>query len=334
MVNTVCNVSIGSRRGVVGQGLWCKFPGLLTLPDGALLAAYTCSTATIVTKISTDQGRTWMPAGDIHFPATADAMAMLPNGKIFLSTSQAGAGYPTYILGTIEAGDQITWESPVRVATPGWSKGCWAVSPVVKLADGTLLWPVWCYSNTTGKLPGTSTVLLSSDGGKSWPTQVVVAGPDKYGIDFDESAAAVYPNGDVIMILRQTTEDPHGSWWRSKSSNNGKTWSAPVMVLHPSVVGRPTLTLLPSGGLVLLGRARRSGSASTSFATSWDEGLHFSLLAPLGIDGSGPGDQYDAMSLLSNGSIAVVSVHSEPDAGTNVIDYRNLIDRCVSADVK
>jgi hypothetical protein len=162
----------------------------------------------------------------------------------------------------------------------------------------------------------------------TWPTQLIVAGPATNGRDFDESAATVFPNGDVILILRQTTNQPYGSWWRSKSSDNGKTWSPPFQVTWNDVVGRPTLALMPNGGLVLLGRSRQSGPSSTSFATSWDEGILFSTFAALGIGGGDSGDQYDAASLLPDHSVAVVSVHSNPGGATNNIDYRNLINEC------
>lgn len=326
-----CNVILGPTQGIVVHGVNCEYPGLVTLPDGALLTAYTCPGSTIVTQISRDQGATWTPAGVIHFAGSAEALALLPGGRLILTTSLNAGGVPTYMMGTIGAGDGITWGAPTAVPTAAWTKGCWAVSPVVALADGTLLWPVWCYSNTTGGLPGTSTVLLSNDGGTTWPTQVTVAGPSTAGRDYDESAAAVFSNGDIVMILRQTTEDPYGSWWRSKSTDGGKTWTAPIQVTWNREVGRPALALLPGGGLVLMGRYEPSGPASTSFATSWDEGVMFSSFTGLGIGGGSSGDNYDAMSLLSDESIGVVSVHSNPGGKTNNVDYRNLIDQCSSS---
>lgn len=75
----------------------------------------------------------------------------------------------------------------------------------------------------------------------------------------------------------------------------------------------------------------RSGSG-TSFGTSWNEGLTFSFFADLGIS-EGPGyDLYDAMSLLPDGSIAVVAAHFTRDRTSVDIDYRNLVDQCLSSD--
>jgi hypothetical protein len=242
------------------------------------------------------------------------------------------------VLGTIVANDLIQWSNPVLVETPGWTAGCWGVSPLIRAATGDLLWPVWCYSNATGELPGTSTVLVSKDGGITWPKQIVVGSAMADGRDYDESAGVTYPNGDIVMIIRHTpslAEEPQGSWWRSKSVDGGATWSPPVKLHDLGISGRPTLALLPSGGLVLLGRGRIAGVSTTAYATSWDEGLTFSWFADLE-KGSELWrfDMYDAMSLLPDGTIGVVTshnVHGDGNflAGTYDIDYKTLVDDCL-----
>ncbi len=334
VATSICNVSVGPTEGIVLHGINCAYPGLVKLPDGNLLSALACPGPLISVELSTDKGVTWAPNSAIPINGSEDSLTLLPNGTLFLSTSiqpQSGPGEPTYLIGTIGPGDSITWSGPVSVSTPGWTKGCWAVSPLVHLTNGDLLWPVWCYSDATGALPGSSTVLLSSDGGKTWPKQVVVGNASTDGRDYDESAAVVYPNGDIVMIIRHTnpgTTDRYGSYWRSMSTDNGDTWSPPTLVIDSTVVGRPTLALLPSGGLVLMSRFEDGGGGSmTGFATSWDEGLTFSSFTNLGI-GAPYSDNYDAMALLQDGSIAVVTVHSNSGGKTNNIDYRNLVSRC------
>jgi hypothetical protein len=334
--NFICNVSIGPTQGIViHSSSFCAYPGLVTLPDGNLLAAFNCSVS-IMTQMSTDNGATWNSNTPIYSNGTAIALSRLPNGKLFLSTSlysSFGNAVPTYIIGTIESGDVITWSDPVSVSTPAWAN-CFAVSPVVQLVNGNLLWPVYCYNDTTGDLPS-STVLLSMDGGATWPKQVVVGDGVIDGIDYDESAAVVYPNGDIVMIIRHTApgaSDQLGSYWRSKSNDGGNTWSDPVEVVNNVYVGRPTLGLLPSGGLVLLGRSKIADINTTAFGTSWDEGLRFSGFIDLGVDYvPGTMDVYDATSLLPNGTLAVVTAHLNDSENTTDIDYRNLVDNCTSA---
>lgn len=333
--NHICNVSIGSTQSAISRGNACMQPGLVTLPDGNLLTTLNCSES-VMTQMSTDNGVTWNSNTPIN-SSGGIGLSLLPNGKLFLGTNlsrESGNSILAYMIGTIGTGDVITWSAPVSVSTPGSIYSCWAASPVVHLGNGILLWPVWCYNDPTGNLPGSSTVLLSTDGGATWPKQVMVGDGVIDGIDYDESAAVVYPNGDIVMIIRHTNpgaSDQYGSYWRSKSSDGGNTWSHPAEVVNNALVGRPTLGLLPSGGLVLLGRTQIAGINTTAFGTSWDEGISFSDFTGLGVDNvPGTMDVYDAMSLLPNGTLAVVTAHLNDSVNTTDIDYRNLVDNCPS----
>lgn len=177
--SNICNVSLGPAKGVVIQDGSCEYPGLVTLPDGNLLAADVCLGEfgpLIRTELSRDKGVTWESSTAIYVPGSIVALALLPNGTLLLTTSLVSGpvampiGVPTYMVGTIGAGDVIVWSAPVSVNTPGWPTGCWAVSPVVSLKSGSLLWPVWCLTDTTEKT-GSSTVLLSTDGGVTGPSR-------------------------------------------------------------------------------------------------------------------------------------------------------------------
>jgi len=300
LANLTCNVSIGPTQDIINHDSTsgCINPGLATLPDGNLLAAFYCvGNGSIMTQLSTDRGSTWSSGIQVNtgINASVVSLSLLHDGKLFLSTNllpASGNNKLAYMIGTIGTGDVITWSAPVSVSTPGSIYSCWAVSPVVYLGNGNLLWPVWCYNDPAGNLPGSSTVLMSTDSGVTWPKQVTVANGVTDDRDYDESAAVVYPNGDIVMIIRQTTgcngTDYCGSYWRSKSTDGGNTWSAPVEAANYVYVGRPTLALLPSGGLVLMGRAQINGVSTTGFGTSWDEGLSFSPVIDLPARGASP----------------------------------------------
>ena len=341
--NNICNVSLGSTKGTIFQQNHnhCAYPGLVTLPDGNLLVAYSCNPGIsadgnlyphrIETQISTDNGANWHPGTPVIINATVVSMTMLRNGTVFLSTSTGAVpkpGIPAYFTGTIGTDDQITWSAPTYISVRGWTKGCWAVSPLVQLANGNLLWPVWCYSNSTGTLPGTSMVLISSDDGITWSKQVIV-GNGTHGYDFDESAAVVFPNGEAITIIRHNEDaGAKGFWFWTKSTDNGNSWPAPFPLVSNHIVGRPALALFPSGALVLMGRARIHGSETPAFATSWNGGDSFSRFAPLGISATTNHDMYDAMSLRPDGTVGVVSIHGTFDEKTTDADYRVLVDSC------
>lgn len=311
----------------------CRNPGLVTLPDGNLLTSYECDGSAILTQLSLDKGTTWSAPVSVYVPPAGYSvgltnLTLLNSNEIWLTfdnSSSVGLNQLTYMRGTIGNGDAVSWGAPLTVeySNSSWPGSCWSGGPLVQLPDDTLLLPTYCNLGSSAYL--SSTVLRSSDGGVSW-VQIIVGNGEVDGRDYDESAIAILPSGDLVMLLRQTTSlnfDLYGSYWRSLSFDDGLTWSAPVQVVNVTEVGRPTLAVLPSGGLVLMGRAKLDGSDSTGFGTSWDEGATFTPFADLGVRGPGLGwDQYDAMSILPDGTVAVVTTHG---TGTVNIDYRNLI---------
>lgn len=333
-INYTCNLTISTIKAVVLHGENCAYPGLVRLPNNALLAAYSCGS--IKTSISYDNGATWTSLGSVDFPnASVLSLSLLPDGDIFLSTSynpSSGIGVPAYVLGQISSKDgSISWGNPILVNTPNWANGCWAVSPLINLGSNRLLWPVWCYSNSSSSEYGSSTVLVSTDGGKTWNTQITVANGDKDGRDYDESAGVVYGDGEVVMIMRHTnpgSTDIYGSWWYTHSLDSGNTWSSPKKVADSTYVGRPSVVLLNNGSLLLVGRARTLPNSSTGYAVSRDRGLSFSQFNDLGFDVVDTFDVYSALTLLSDGSVGVVTTHSNSGGKTTNIDYRNLRDEC------
>ena len=329
------NVKLGSVQGELNHSDGaCRNPGLVTLTDGHLLASYECNGAVIYSQLSADGGTTWSGLVAAYTPAPGYAigltnLTMMMSGQIWLTFDDmpnSGSNELTAIAGVPNALDEITWTSRMVASYDGseWSGGCWSGGPVVELKNGSLLWPAYCMTSPSANR--TSTVLRSSDAGKSW-IQVIVGNAAADGRDYDESALAVMPCGDVVMIMRNTenlSADIVGTYWRSVSADGGLSWSAPVEAANVTDVSRPTLAVLPGGGLVLMGRALLNGmEGATGFATSWDEGRTFTAFADLGVTGPALGwDQYDAMSALPDGTIAVVTTHG---TGTVNIDYRSLV---------
>lgn len=332
----VCNLALSPIKAQVLHGDNCAYPGLVALPNGSLLVAYACPIQTIQTSISSDGGTTWTFGSTIQFNGSVDSLSLLPDGEVFLSTSYnpvSGIGVPTYFLGRIQQNGSITWGSPNVVHTPAWSRGCWAVSPLVSAGPNRLLWPVWCNSNKLNDQLGSSTVLVSVNGGKSWDKQVTVADGDADRRDYDESAGVFYPDGEIVMIIRHTdpgSSDRYGSYWYSHSLDSGASWSVPRKVADAKFVGRPSLTILKSGALVLVGRAQTRENSSTGYAVSRDRGRTFSRFADLGFDVRDTFDSYDAVTVLSDDSVGVVTIHSNPGGESNNIDYRILIDECLT----
>jgi hypothetical protein len=325
------NVTLGTVQGVLNHSDAANIhPGLITLPDGNLLASYDCDHTYVFTQLSTDSGRTWSAPVNAYTGSTGSLdltnLTMLMFGEVWLTFDYTPAGGLNVLMGLSgfpNAADGITWSRQFVVDYDSslWTEGCNSGGPVVQLHNGDLLLPAFC-----GQSPSTnysSTVFRSTDWGTTWK-QTIVGNAQIDGRDYDESALAVVPSGDIVMMMRHTNNsgaDLGGTYWRSVSTDGGLTWSNPVEALNATNVSRPALAVIPGGGLVLMGRSALEDS--TGFATSWDEGLTFTPMSPLGVTGPGAGiDQYDAMSLLPDQTVAVVSAH-----GTVLVnvDYRNLI---------
>ena len=205
--------------------------GLVTLNDGRLLASYQCNGGAIYSQLSVDGGTTWSGFVDTYSPAPGYAigltnLTMMRSGQVWLTfddVPDTGANELTAIAGVPNAQDEITWTNRLIASydRSQWSGGCWSGGPVVQLRDGSLLWPAYCIASPSANR--TSTVLRSSDAGTSW-TQVTVGNAAVDGRDYDESALAVLPCGNVVMIMRNTenlSADIVGTYWRSVSADGG-----------------------------------------------------------------------------------------------------------------
>ena len=336
------NATVGSTQAALihSTSIACVHPGLVKLPNNFLLASFECEGVDgvgVYTQQSTDEGASWSAPIAVFTPAPGYTvtggltnLSRLSDGTIRLAFDDYPAGTNlnqlTYMVGQAGSDGAVSWQAPKTVPYDEvtWPNGCWNGGPMVELPDGALLWPVYCIP--AGTAYRSSMVLRSTDGGMTW-TQITAANGVKDGRDYDESAVAVCACGAVVMIIRHTSnlaDDLDGSYWQTESLDGGLTWSVATEVVNVGSVSRPALAVLPSGGLILMGRANLDGvTAATGFGTSWDCGRTFTAFSDLGVTGPGLGfDQYDAMSLLANGTVGVVTTH-----GTQYVnvDYRNLI---------
>ena len=297
----------------IGVSIW---PGLVTLPDGNLLAIYMRGGGLAVnTSLSTDHGATWQRPASLTLPARYNSLytslTLLSNGKLFLvwglENVSTHHGNPSYSIGTIGAGDAIDWGAPVSIPTGG-KNYCWVPSPVVQPSGTKLLLPLWCYSNSTAEAPYTSGVVISNDLGVTWSSFNVIGTPASATNGYDEGAAQAFPNGDIVVIMRHTSTDPYGAYARSISHDGGMTWSPPVDVIRPKMIGRPSLLLLSSGQLILVGRVQLNGASNTGGVISTDEGASWTPVSNIAVGGE-IGDQYDALTLELDGTIGMVQAH-------------------------
>ncbi len=140
----------------------------------------------------------------------------------------------------------------------------------------------------------------SEDHGKSWqiqsrllyrPVNTSDVHAAKRG-GFGEPATIILPDGEIVTVLRTTDGNGDGPLYQSRSTDEGKSWSAPTPIRKYGV--KPCLLRLGNGVLVL-STGRPGADLAFSFdgrGESWTEPY---LLVPI----EGPGNQDDSCGYTS-----------------------------------
>jgi hypothetical protein len=214
-------------------GLLAHFPDIVALADGRLLvtwregAGHVRSDGSLRLAESADNGETWSrpwTAVDGDFDDRDPKLAVLGDGTILLSyfvldwSTKPHTNLGTYVRRSEDAGR--TWSEPARVASAAEADGGWVAShgAAVELPGGDILQPV--YGKAAGDDWERATVLRSTDGGRSFGDEVLLAAAD--GLHFQEPHLVVAA-GQVIAVIRATD----GAAWLARSYDDGRSWSAP-----------------------------------------------------------------------------------------------------------
>lgn len=289
-----------------GAGAYEAFPDLCRTRSGELLCVFYAGYshvsvptaklpkgARIAMCRSTDDGKTWSPAETVVDTPIDDrdpSITQLANGDllcVYMSydpTRKPG----THQVFTIRASDDgKTWSEPARVPTP--LTGNEAVStPVVPLADGRLLLPVYGQMLEATKPPSCVAVLESRDLGKTWESLSLVRSKDS---ESHEPCLLPMPDGRLLMLIRPTMTS-------CESTDGGKTWTEPKPI---GVQGDAPYLLLTSKNLLLCAFRHRP-TASTCVIYSRDFGRTWSDMVTLDrVLGA-----YPSMVELPDGRILVV----------------------------
>lgn len=227
------------------SGLLAHFPDVVLLArrrsflgfqarDAKLLATYregpghVASDGRIVVVDSTDGGLTWgepRVAVDGPFDDRDPKLVRLSDGTVLLSyfvidwsTKPRHTTLGTFVRRSTDNGR--TWGPEVRVTTEmsGDGRTAWSAShgAPVELPGGDLLIPI--YGRTPGAKWSQATVVRSTDGGRTWTGEALLAKSGEF--HFQEPTLTVL-NGQVVALIRTTGERA----WLTRSSDNGHTWS-------------------------------------------------------------------------------------------------------------
>jgi sialidase-1 len=278
--------------------------GHVSLPNQALPRG-----ARVAAVRSRDEGQSWSPAqvvADTPWDDRDPSIVCLKDGTLlcnwftYYADFQAPQpGKPTHFKELWLAASQdhgVTWSEPRQVpVTENLYWGC--SSPIIELADGALLWPI--YREYQGPLRAWSAMLRSTDHGQTWKGPYWV---DENNPDNDEPAVLELPDGRVLCLMRNN--QGNSMWW-SESLDHGLTWKASQPTGFP---GHAAYLFRSADGVLLMGH-RVPG---TSVHWSLDDGRTWagSLLLDTCIGA------YPSLVALKDGS--VLCVYYEEGDGSSI----------------
>ena len=286
-----------ARADVVYAGGPALCPYVVLAPDGALIACWNTrgdGMPGAVTQFarSADQGRTWGApyltlAADRPLTGSASSLHLLPGGKGVagrllcytlelvwpgepdqakpdFETLAGGRKFDSTFALSDDSGRTFSERKPLSdpVLRHDFAQG-----NIVALPNGDLLWP-WGHWGAE-PLNG---FRRSTDGGRSWDPVVRAwqDPPPGHGkpLAFNETAAAVCPDGTIVAIARiDTLVDK--KFWQVTSADNGKTWTPPRQIAIAG--GSPAMYGTPGGQLWLAYRDAGLGPG-LGLAVSDDKG--------------------------------------------------------------
>lgn len=276
---------------IIANGQHNGFPGLTCLADGTLVAAWKDSPqhgvsafGVLAQSISTDGGRTWSAKETIY--PVADGLEC---GDVGLVTRQNGPNAGQSVAAFFRRGGGVVsgWTLQTNDPTAGWDTltnitdslfPTWGVAsnaPVEK-ADGSLLVAVYGFETEVSYPTGYTTtgqntyVLSTGSNNVTFANPVLVGDGVTDSNNYQEPELCVLDNGDIICVMRSDTTR---TFYLSRSTDGGATWTAPTPMPLGALSGRPMLCQMSSGRLILVARVHRNGimgyTVSTDRGVTW-----------------------------------------------------------------
>jgi hypothetical protein len=211
------------------------FPAVERLPGGHLLVVYYdspdhVSPAGRISMVrSRDDGATWTGREVIIDTPLDDrdpSVMRTRAGTLLLNffTSQDQVAQGVFVARSDD--DGRTWSMPTKVGTKLTEAATDA--RIVELDTGELLMPIFGRTSTSAEVR--STVVRSTDQGRTWPIEREVDLPSLRGIDFVEPALAYLGSGRLMAIVRSERSDNRA--YVIESTDNGRSWSSPFKTME------------------------------------------------------------------------------------------------------
>jgi Neuraminidase (sialidase) len=255
---------------------YARFPTAVRTDDGRILVAYRAAAEHIIGQgrimlvESRDGGRHWSKPRTIVDTTNDDRDPMLMQtrrGTLLLSFFQTDwwreprrpKVMGTFVARSADGGRH--WSDPVKVGTaldgpsdlpsgPYESGGAATHGQIVELPDGDLLVPL--YGTRPDEPRNSSSVVRSTDGGRTWPAsnESVIADADTL-VSY-EPVPALLGDGSLVVLLRTS-----GKAYLSRSDDGGRTWSQPQVT---DMTAQSAHLLVRRDGSVLATYGENSGA--------------------------------------------------------------------------
>jgi hypothetical protein len=226
-----------------------NFPFAAMFPNGDINLHFSVGRHTVNERakalISHDRGRTW---GEATQEIPAAGVAALPDGTVVsLAAYRAQAGEDGSAQGTLRRSPDggVTWERktvPIKNLPAGTR--IYGHRSMVAMPDGSLLWTY--YALRPGETKYHCGLLRSADRGDTWERfSEIASDPNAPDEGYCEPVMVRLGNGDLLAMMRTGSASP---MFQARSTDGGRTWSAPEQVMDHGVC--PDLCLMESGVLV------------------------------------------------------------------------------------
>ena len=173
-----------------------------------------------------------------------------PTGQLWLlyTAQLAGNQDTAEVRRRISSDDGLTWGPPETLFPASERGGVFIRQPVVVTSTGRWLLPIFSCARVPGeKWSGdldTSAVMISDDDGTTWREAAV---PDSTGCV--HMSIVGLPDGTLVALFRSRWAD---FIYRSRSTDNGETWSAPVPTQLPNNNSSLQQRLLADGRIAVI----------------------------------------------------------------------------------